>query len=156
MSSIIKSSYYLMKSKDFQIDSSIYYLIKIHKIIFLQSAVSVYIDNKDYILKVINNIKVWIKFILCKDNDWVNKKDLLFDLFDSSQIECIIEEYTQNRHFLFNIILQCMIFFECFKVIINNDTNIILIILKESINIDNKILISARNLDINAEKLRSQ
>ena len=65
-------------------------------------------------------------------------EELSIYLSDPSPVERVAEMYTRNRRFLFNTTLRSLAPLEYFKAIISNSTNVVLIILEGSVNIDLK------------------
>lgn len=66
----------------------------------------------------------------------------------------MVKEHTQNRCYLFDTTLQSMASSECFKAVVSDDTNIVLLISKRSVNIDCDLLTSAEKLSINVKEIR--
>ncbi len=109
-----------------------------------------YSQNEVLVEQSFDNVKVSIKFILRDKNDWVNKKNISSDF---SLIERVIEKHIDVKRFLFNMILQFMIFFECFKIVVVDDTKIIFLILQEKIDINSELTIFASRLNNNYKNM---
>lgn len=139
---IITSSYYSTENEELQVSLLNQQWIS-HKMTFLHEEV--------LIKKFSDNIKILIKFILCDENDWVKMKSI--NSSDPSLIKCVVKKHISERLFLFNINLQSIASSECFEVIVTDSTNIILLILKENINIDCELSISALKLTNNTENM---
>jgi hypothetical protein len=109
-----------------------------------------YSQNEVLVEGSFDNVRVSIKFILRDENDWVNMKNVSSNL---SLIERVVEKHIDEKWFLFNTTLRFMTSFECFEVVFVDDTNVILMILKEKIDIDLELTIFASRLNSNYENM---
>ena len=73
-------------------------------------------------------------------------KNVQSDLF---LIERVAEKHISERQFLFITNLEFIAPFECFKAVVVDETNVILLILKENIDINREFTISAFKLSSN-------
>ena len=95
--------------------------------------------------------KVRVKFVLRRGDGWVDDQDVLVDPSDPSPVERVAEEHTRNGRFLFHTNLRSLAPSQCFGAVVGDGTSVVLVIPEGSLNLDQQLSVSARNLGVNVE-----
>lgn len=91
--------------------------------------------------KQLNVMKIHIKYKICKtDRDiWRTAHNLLINLLKSSEIEWVTKKYMWKHIKLFDTALNSLTSQECFKTVIADEINTILLISETKININKQL-----------------